>query len=61
MPSHIEINELTELFSRSLFAPLPPTRAEANDAIKIWSRLRWRLTLANILRIKNIKVLFLPE
>jgi transglutaminase-like putative cysteine protease len=49
MPSHREIDQLTELFSHSLFAPYPPTRAEANDAIKTWSRLRWRLVLANIL------------
>jgi transglutaminase-like putative cysteine protease len=52
-PSHDEIVQLTELFSRSLFAPLPPNRAEARDAIKTWSRLRWRLLLANMLRIKN--------
>ena len=52
-PSHVEIIQLTELFSYSLFAPLPPTRADANHAIKTWSRLQWRLLLANILRIKN--------
>lgn len=48
-PSRNEIKRLTELFSRSLFAPLPPTRAEAHNAIKIWARLRWRLALANLL------------
>jgi transglutaminase-like putative cysteine protease len=53
MPSQQEINQLTELFSCCLFAPSPSTREEANDAIKIWSRLRWRLMLANILRIRN--------
>jgi transglutaminase-like putative cysteine protease len=53
MPSQREVNQLTELFSHSLFAPCPPTRAEANDAIKTWSRLRWRLALANALRIKK--------
>lgn len=52
-PARNEIEQLTELFSNSLFAPLPPTRAEANDAVKSWSRLRWRLLLANILGIKN--------
>ncbi len=52
-PSHNEIDQLTDLFSRSLFAPFPPTHAEANGAIKTWSRLRWRLMLANVLRIKN--------
>jgi transglutaminase-like putative cysteine protease len=48
-----EIDRLTELFTHSLFAPLPASRAEANEAVKTWSRLRWRLILANILRIKN--------
>jgi transglutaminase-like putative cysteine protease len=58
MPSHKEINQLTELFSYSLFAPLPPTRAKARGAVKTWSRLRWRLVLANILVIKNKQVTF---
>jgi transglutaminase-like putative cysteine protease len=52
-PAQNEIEQLTELFSRSLFAPLPPNRVDANEAIKTWSRLRWRLLLANILRIRN--------
>lgn len=51
--AHHEIDQLTELFSKSLFAPLPPTRAEANNAIKTWSQLRWRLVLANMLRVKK--------
>ena len=50
-PSRKEIKLLTELFSRSLFAPLPPTRAEAQNAIKAWSSLKWRLALANLLII----------
>ena len=52
-PARYEIKQLTELFSRSLFAPLSPTRAEANDVTRIWSRLRWRLLLASVL--KDIK------
>lgn len=52
-PAYYEIKQLTELFSRSLFAPLSPTRAEANDVTRIWSRLRWRLLLASV--FKNIK------
>jgi hypothetical protein len=51
--SRNEIDQITELFSHSLFAPLPPTRAQANSAIKAWSRLQWRLLLMNLLRIKN--------
>jgi len=52
-PSHNEVNQLTELFSRSLFAPFPPTRAEAKQALKCWSRLRWRLLLASVFRFTN--------
>jgi hypothetical protein len=51
VPSHGEIQNLTDLFSRSLFAPQPPTRAEAETALKNWSRLRWRLALSNLLRL----------
>ncbi len=50
-PSHNEIQKLTELFSRSLFAPQPPTRVEAKAALQTWSRLRRRLILANVLRV----------
>ncbi|MBC7877248.1 MAG: transglutaminase domain-containing protein [Anaerolineales bacterium] len=53
MPSYSEINQMTELYSLSLFAPIPPTRADANDVIKTWSRLRWRLLLANLLNGKS--------
>jgi transglutaminase-like putative cysteine protease len=52
-PSHREIDQLTELFSQSLFAPSPITRADAKAAIKVWSHLRWRLLLVNILRIRK--------
>ncbi len=53
MLSQYEIDQLTEIYSRSLFAPLPSTRLQAHDAIWIWSRLRWRLMLANVLGIIN--------
>lgn len=52
-PSRNEINQLTDLYSLSLFAPISPTRIEANDAVKTWSRLRWRLLLVNMLLIKK--------
>ncbi len=55
-PAQHEIEQLTELFSRSLFAPLPPTRAEADDALRNWSRLRWRLLLVNIMAIMERKL-----
>jgi transglutaminase-like putative cysteine protease len=50
-PAKDEIEQLTALFSNSLFAPLSPTRMEASAGIKSWSRLRWRLLLANILQV----------
>jgi hypothetical protein len=52
-PTHNEIQQLTDLFSRSLFAPQPSTRADANAALRNWSHLRWRLILANVLRFIN--------
>ena len=55
-PAQQEIAQLTELFSRSLFAPQHPSRAEADDALRNWSRLRWRLLLANIMAIKERKL-----
>ena len=48
-----EIHHLTELYARSLFAPSPLTRADVTSAVKTWSRLRWRLLLANIASIKR--------
>lgn len=52
-PAQHEIDLLTELFSRSLFAPQHPSRAEAEDALRNWSRLRWRLLLASVLIIQK--------
>ena len=48
-PARNEIELLTELFSRSLFAPTEPSRAEAEQAIQAWASLQWRLALANLL------------
>jgi hypothetical protein len=53
VPSAREISELTELYSRSLFARSLPNQTEASGAIKTWSRLRWRLLLANLLTIRK--------
>ena len=53
VPAQQEIEQLTELFSRSLFSPLSPTRAEADNVHKDWSRLRWRLLLANVAAIQK--------
>jgi len=54
--SEIEINMLTEIYARSLFAPSIPTHAEIYGAIKTWSRLRLRLSLADILIIWSRRV-----
>ena len=52
-PSRSEIDQLTELYSRSLFAPVSPSRADARGAARVWSRLRWRLMLANLVALKK--------
>jgi hypothetical protein len=53
LPSREEINQLTELYSRCLFASASPTYMDARRAIKVWARLRLRLLLANGIAIKN--------
>lgn len=52
-PALHEVNQLAELYSRSLFAPTVPDHKEAQHAIQTWSRLRWRVLLANLFTIKN--------
>jgi transglutaminase-like putative cysteine protease len=52
-PSSDEVHHLTELYARSLFAPSPLTRADVTSAVSTWSRLRWRLLLANIASLKK--------
>lgn len=52
-PAPQEVNQLAELYSRSLFAPTVPDQVEARQAIQTWSRLRWRVLLANLFTIKN--------
>jgi hypothetical protein len=52
-PAFHEVNQLADLYSRSLFAPTVPDRKEAQQAIQTWSRLRWRVLLANLFSIKN--------
>jgi hypothetical protein len=56
LPAEDEINQLTELYARSLFSPASPTRMDARSASKAWSCLRWRLILANLLTILNAKL-----
>jgi len=51
-----EINQLTELYSRSLFASFSPSASETRNAINLWSRLRWKLLLVYMIALKNKKV-----
>ncbi len=50
-PAPAELGLLTELYTRSLFAASPPGKTETRRAVWTWSRLRWRLWLANLLSI----------
>jgi hypothetical protein len=52
-PAVHEVHQLADLYSRSLFAPTIPGMEEAHSAIRTWSRLRWRLLLANLFMIRN--------
>jgi transglutaminase-like putative cysteine protease len=52
-PAVHEVDQLADLYSRSLFAPTAPNEAEARGALQTWSRLRWRLLLANLFMIRN--------
>jgi len=52
-PAMYEIQELTDLYSRSLFAPNIPSHAESFLAMKVWSRLRWRLIVARIIILRK--------
>jgi hypothetical protein len=54
-PSSHEIHQLTELYARSLFAPSPLTHRDVHTAMKVWSQLRWRILLANMLKISKGK------
>ncbi len=48
-----EITQLTELYTRSIFSPESPSRAEIHRAIRMWSRLRWRLLCADAIAIQD--------
>ncbi len=43
------IDELSELYMRSLFAPMPLAKQDVARAARLWSRLGWRLTIAGAL------------
>ncbi len=41
-----DLDWLTGLYVRSLYAERPPSRQESRRAVRVWSALRWRLWLA---------------
>jgi transglutaminase-like putative cysteine protease len=47
-PSSGELHQLTDLYTQSLFAPSPLTRTDVRSALRTWTRLRFRLLLANL-------------
>ncbi len=48
-PMPAQIAALGDLYMRSLFAPTPLSGHDVRVAIRIWSALRWRLLLVNLL------------
>jgi hypothetical protein len=40
-----ELEALTDLYMRSLFAPAALSRHEAHQALRLWLDMRWRLGL----------------
>lgn len=50
-PVQAQIGSLTDLYTRSLFSPIPLTRADTRHAAIIWGRLRWRLFLLKLILV----------
>ncbi|MGE5251854.1 MAG: transglutaminase-like domain-containing protein [Bacteroidota bacterium] len=50
-PARAELGALTALYSDSLFRLEPLNGAQAREARRIWSRLRWRLYLVRLIAI----------
>jgi len=45
-PAQGEVRQIVNLYTRSVYSPIPPEKAEQRRAIQNWQRLRWRLRLA---------------
>lgn len=54
--SCIEVNQLTNLYSQSLFAPQPTSQQDAQIALRTWRRLRWKIMVLNLLVQKKRRV-----
>jgi transglutaminase-like putative cysteine protease len=48
-PAAQEVGQLTDLYTKAIYSPVPLGKNEQNHAIKIWVRLRRRLWLAQLL------------
>ncbi len=49
-PSVVDVAQLTEIYSRSIYSRHTPLEEDRNRAIKTWNRLRWRLLLSWLFR-----------
>lgn len=50
-PATGELRSLAELYSRSLYGPVPADPQARGAALRIWKRLRWRLWLAHFMSV----------
>jgi transglutaminase-like putative cysteine protease len=49
-PAQEELDQLTGFYNRSLYSAIPLTGLERDRLVGLWSRLRWRLWLASLIR-----------
>jgi transglutaminase-like putative cysteine protease len=54
-PASGESHAITELYARSAYSPHPLRKQEKRQALRLWSRLRWRLLLKGTLLRMNGK------
>jgi hypothetical protein len=52
-PSVAELDLLTGLYLRALYAPRTPPKRELRQALPAWQSLRWRLLLARMIPLKD--------
>lgn len=49
-PTVMEASQLTDVYTLAQYSSQPPAKIDQRKAIQIWKSLRWRLSLARILR-----------
>lgn len=47
-PAEGAVNELTRIYTESLFGPTPLSRSQGRRAIRLWASLRWRMLLLGV-------------